>query len=376
MRKHLERAALHYAPPNDSLERLERNRNRRQRVEKLTALTVGFLVAVAAVGLTWIAFHTDQRLQPTGRSGAPPVGPTSGDLLYAKKGEGAEGWHLFTADPTTGAEQEITRGVRDYGSDWSPNGSRVVYDSESDAGASHIVVANADGSQPTVIGAGSAPTWSPDGTQIAYAGDGGSIWVMNADGSHAHAITEGAASSDVTGENAVIDWGPAWSPDGHSIAYLRYAAHRSAPLPNGKGTTDVTLEQLRVWHDGNHPTDTMLTDAFAHIGEIDWSPDGSTIVFTGAPTLFHEQQTDGLTWPRVLLIPSTGGAVTPITPDEQTWAAGATWSPDGEWIAYVDNNQSLVIMQPDGTHRRVLPIDPGADEIVGPSWGAAPQPTP
>jgi Tol biopolymer transport system component len=86
------------------------------------------------------------------------------------------------------------------------------------------------------------------------------------------------------------------------------------------------------------------------------------------------------------VIPSAGGAVTPITPDEQIWAAGATWSPDGEWIAYVDNNQSLVIMRPDGTDRRVLPIDPGADEmvpidpgadeIVGPSWGAAPQPTP
>jgi hypothetical protein len=74
------------------------------------------------------------------------------------------------------------------------------------------------------------------------------------------------------------------------------------------------------------------------------------------------------------VIPSTGGAVTPITPDEQTWAAGATWSP--AWMANVDNNQSLVIMQPDGTDRRVLPIDPGADEIVGPSWGAAPQPTP
>lgn len=105
---------------------------------------------------------------------------------------------------------------------------------------------------------------------------------------------------------------------------------------------------------------------------MDWSPDGSTLVFTGAPTLFHENETNGLAWPRVLLIPSDGGDVTPISPDEKTWAAGATWSPDGEWIAYVDNNHALVLMRPDGTDRRTLAIDPGGDEIIGPSWGVAP----
>jgi len=45
---------------------------------------------------------------------------------------------------------------------------------------------------------------------------------------------------------------------------------------------------------------------------------------------------------------------------------------DQEWIAYVDNNHSLVVMRPDGTDRRALSIDPGRDEIIGPSWGVAP----
>jgi Tol biopolymer transport system component len=185
-------------------------------------------------------------------------------------------------------------------------------------------------------------------------------------------VTEGEASGTGTGEYAACDWGPAWSPDGLSIAFTRGLASRAAPLPNGNGTTRVSLQELMVWHDGSTPTETMLTDAYTALGEVDWSPDGSTLVFTGAPTLFYENETDGLAWPRVLLIPSDGGDVTPISPDEQAWAAGATWSPDGEWIAYVDNNHSLVVMRPDGTERRTLSIDPGRDEIIGPSWGVAP----
>lgn len=192
---------------------------------------------------------------------------------------------------------------------------------------------------------------------------------MNVDGSDAHPVTDGAAAGTGKDEDAAYDWNPAWSPDGRSIAYSRIVASRDAPLPNGKQSTNVTLEQLRVWHDGSEPTDTMLTDAYTHVGELDWSPDGSTIVFTGAPTLFHEKTTDGSTSPRVLLIPSTGGRATPISPDERSWSAGATWSPDGRWIAYVDNSDTIVLMRTDGSERRTLTVDQGEDEIIGPSWG-------
>jgi hypothetical protein len=41
-------------------------------------------------------------------------------------------------------------------------------------------------------------------------------------------------------------------------------------------------------------------------------------------------------------------------------------------IAYVDNNHALVVMRTDGTDRRTLPVDPGGDEIIGPSWGVVP----
>lgn len=340
---------------------------------------IAFALLVAIAG-SYVAFATIGGLDRNtlGAGGeSPDATPTNGELLYAKY-VGTEGWSLFAVDPVTGQERRITHGYRDYGSDWSPDSTKIVYDSESkQSGASNIVVANADGSNPVVVGAGFDPAWSPDGSRIAYAGDGGSIWVMNADGSNARPITDGAAAGTGTGQNAAYDWNPVWSPDGLSIAYTRVLAQRFAPMPNGKGSTAVSLEQLRVWRDGSPPSDTLLTAAYANLGEADWSPDGSTIVFTGAPTLFDERTTDGLTWPRVLLIPSSGGAVTAISPDTKTWSAGATWSPDGQWIAYVDNNHTIVVMRPDGSDRRELSVDPGADEIIGPSWGAAtPSPSP
>jgi Tol biopolymer transport system component len=60
-----------------------------------------------------------------------------------------------------------------------------------------------------------------------------------------------------------------------------------------------------------------------------------------------------------------------ISPDERSWASGATWSPDGPWIAYVDGSVRIVVMRVDGSNRRTLSVSPGEDEIIKPSWGSA-----
>jgi Tol biopolymer transport system component len=227
------------------------------------------------------------------------------------------------------------------------------------------VIAEADGSNPVSIATGENPAWSPDGTRIAYTGENGAIWIVNVDGSDAHPITAGADGGGETHSFPTpYDWNPAWSPDGRSIAYTRLAEQGFAPMPNGNGQTSVTLEELRVWSEDG--TDVALTDAYAALGEVDWSPDGSTLVFTGAPTVFHEETTNGIIWPRVLTIPSAGGEVTPITPERDRWIGGATWSPDGEWIAFQDDYETIAMIRPDGSER--TEIDLGY-EVIGLSWG-------
>jgi len=60
----------------------------------------------------------------------------------------------------------------------------------------------------------SEPSWSPDGTRIAFTrlvGSSLEVFVMKADGSGQRALTHGSPNH--------LD--PAWSPDGKTIAYSR-----------------------------------------------------------------------------------------------------------------------------------------------------------
>jgi dipeptidyl aminopeptidase/acylaminoacyl peptidase len=72
--------------------------------------------------------------------------------------------------------------------DWSPDGSKIVFDSYRD-GNLEIYVMNADGSSQTRLTNNAFtdydPAWSPDGSKIVFTSWGrslGQIYVMNPDG--------------------------------------------------------------------------------------------------------------------------------------------------------------------------------------------------
>jgi WD40 repeat protein len=63
------------------------------------------------------------------------------------------------------------------------------------------------------IGCGTPPTWSPDGTRLAFFARG-SLWVMNSDGTHRRRLSP-ASYGESSGR------GPSFAPDGQSLVFAR-----------------------------------------------------------------------------------------------------------------------------------------------------------
>ena len=117
---------------------------------------------------------------------------------------------------------------------------RIAFVKADEEGHRNIYVMNADGSGQTNLtpgaettgqgNGGTNPTWSPDGSRIAYASLSGDIWVMNADGTGQTPVVA----------NSVL---PAWSPDGTRIVFSSssFNAQNGPDIftanPNGTGIT-------------------------------------------------------------------------------------------------------------------------------------------
>ena len=116
--------------------------------------------------------------------------------------------------------RRITSGV-DTNPSWSPDGSQIAFDRfDPDSVTDAIYVVPAAGGTPTRLSAPGGisdvrPAWSPDGSRILFASDRPDtfrldLWVMNPDGSDVVRI----ANTDGVDED-----NPAWSPDGRRIVY-------------------------------------------------------------------------------------------------------------------------------------------------------------
>jgi len=177
------------------------------------------------------------------------------------------------------------------------------------------------------------PAFSPDGKRIAFysqlRGAPSEIWVMNADGSDATAISRRAGGSYM----------PSWLPDGKSVVY---ASHRSS------STYNVWLTSL----DNGAEKPFLNLPRFMTAPHL--SPDGREVVY-------HASK-DGIAniWKGSVAT----GKQTQLTFDNESMNFPC-WSPDGKWIAFE-------VRRGESTQLGVMPKDGGARTLLtegrGHSW--------
>lgn len=160
------------------------------------------------------------------RTGRPEAGfaPSwSPDGRWIAAGDAA---YLIIFRPRGSEWREVTD-TSGYSPDWSPGGELIVFDGY--AGDEGLFVASLTDRHPKkLLDHGEAPTWSADGTRIAFQDSAfGQIGVIHPDGSPLPTAYE-CQDCDVAD--------PDWSPDGTQIVFYE----------RGVGIRIVTVGSMRV----------------------------------------------------------------------------------------------------------------------------------
>ncbi len=159
-------------------------------------------------------------------------------------------------------------------------------------------------------GADLYPSWSPDGSQIAFQSerDGGGVYVMSALGGRPRKVLSGNYAN-----------GPQWSADGTEIA---------CPIndPGRRCYVDIvtlsSLATLRV---------PLANPEGLACRDLSWSLDGQYFAYVAA---FSTNLGVDLT--QIWVVPASGGEAIPVT-DYQTANLTPTWSTDGRNLFFISN---------------------------------------
>ena len=177
----------------------------------------------------------------------------------------------------------------------------------------------------------SAPAFSPDGNSVAFFRE------RSQPGESGIYVTTVGSNQLVQLTNNERDCCPVWGPDRKWIAFSRQHDREYSiylvPVRSGGATTEhpdgdaeLRFAEFKLTSPISNERKLDTLGVTPRRGEIDWSPDGKSLVFAGPTGLY--------------LISSEGSVVRRVTdppPAVEDW--GPTFSPDGQYVLFVRTRQ-------------------------------------
>jgi hypothetical protein len=201
----------------------------------------------------------DERSVPLSRPTYDPAWSPDGEMVLVTRYDGKTGErndggapHLGLLATSDGGERGQVGPSGASDADWAITGD-IAY-----VQRGNIWITRLEGAtQQLTTAGGAAPSWSPDGDQIAFE-RGGHIWAMRADGGDQRRISNVEATA------------LAWSPDGRHIAFSHPEGLSAALwVMHADGRCARVVRRAGVW--------TLFTDPF-------WQPLPGSPARTGRPT--------------------------------------------------------------------------------------------
>jgi eukaryotic-like serine/threonine-protein kinase len=319
-----------------------------------------------------------------GVEGFPSLSPDGNWLVYAASGAGNR--HIYLQ--SVGGQNPIDLS-RDSAADddqpvFSPDGQRIAFRSSRDGGGLFVMGRTGEAVR-RVTRLGYNPSWSPDGTQLAFATENIDLYPQNF-----LTYSELWTVTVNTGETVRLPEtngrSPSWSPHNYRIAFTGFQSSTSQrdvwTIPVKGGTaTPVTNDRAHNWNpkwspDGKHlyfvsdrggsmnlwrvrideasgkalSEPEPITTPATYLAHPSLSADGKHIAYTSVLNTINIQQ--------LTLDPSGAAKGDPawVTTGSRLWSSPDP-SPDGEWVAFyslVPPDTHLYVSHPDGTGLRQL----------------------
>ena len=239
------------------------------------------------------------------------IGDVSGWITYGNK---REIWARDLTSPDDPSDRVLLSSTPGTPIAWSRDGSKLLLLRD----YADLFVVNSDGTETRLAQADNGGDFTPDGSRVVY-DDGGNIYVIDAKGGSPQVLLAPGSrrypDPDKPGDYMRTHDGkdrfetalqePKWSPDGSQIAYF-----------DGMGDWGHSLRVMDSdGTDSRVVVENSETLGGGHVYGLEWSPDGSQLAFSIG---------------RLYVVGVDGSGFRLVTDN----GVGPHWSPDGSHIAY------------------------------------------